>query len=295
MRRPRAVDVMLLVTVVLWALNLTVSRYILVHGFEPIAYSTVRYGAAAAIFLALVAVAERSFAIARRDVILVVGAAVILFLNQLAFVYALDRATSSTVGLVLGSGPIWAGLFGLLAGVERLPPRFWAAAVVSFGGVALVAIGAGDELAGGAVGILLATATAATWAAYSVGIAPLMQRYSPYRISALVLALTWLGLLAAGSEQTVEQDYALGWKVWALFAFAVIGPLVVTNVLWYTAVDRVGPGRATLAANLLPFVAAVFGVVLLSERLTPLQVLGGLLIGAGIVLAMGRARVRSRA
>ena len=47
MRRPRTVELMLLTTVVLWALNLTVTRYILTHGFEPLAYATVRYGAAA--------------------------------------------------------------------------------------------------------------------------------------------------------------------------------------------------------------------------------------------------------
>ena len=48
MRRPSSLEVMLLTTVVLWALNLTVTRYVLTHGFEPLAYATVRYGLAAA-------------------------------------------------------------------------------------------------------------------------------------------------------------------------------------------------------------------------------------------------------
>jgi drug/metabolite transporter (DMT)-like permease len=63
---------------------------------------------------------------------------------------------------------------------------------------------------------------------------------------------------------------------------------VLTNILWFTAIDRVGPSRATLFANLQPFIAAVFALVLLSERMTIVQVLGGLLIGAGILLARGR-------
>lgn len=278
---------MLLVTVVLWALNLTVSRYILLHGFEPLSYATVRYGFAAAIFLAL----ARTVTLARADAALVAGAAVLLFLNQLSFVYALERTTASTVGLILGSLPIFAGLFGLAVGLERLPLRFWLAAVVSFGGVALVALGSGGGLSGDLGGNLLGVATAATWAGYSVAIAPLMQRYSPLHISAIVSTLTWLALLAAGFPQTAEQDYDLGWEVWALLAFAVAGPLVLTNVLWYTALHRVGPSRATLAVNLQPFVAAVFAVILLSERMTVLQGAGGALIAAGIVLA--RRRVRS--
>ena len=289
MLRLRAVDVMLLATVVLWALNLTVSRYILLHGFAPLSYATVRYGLAAAIFLAVAG----NLSIARADWWLVAVAAVLLFINQVSFVYALEKTTAATVGLILGSLPIFAGLIGLAVGLERLPTRFWLGATVSFCGVALVAIGSGGDLSGNLGGDLLGIATAASWAAYSVAIAPLMRRYSPLRISAVVLSLTWVGLLVVGFGQTADQDFSLDWKVWALFAFAVIGPLVVTNVLWYTALHRVGPGRATLAANLQPFVAAVFAVILLDEHITAIQIAGGVLIGAGILLA--RRRVRSEA
>jgi drug/metabolite transporter (DMT)-like permease len=278
---------MLLATVLLWALNLTVSRYILLHGFQPLSYATVRYGFAAAIFLAVAG----GLGIARSDWWLVAVAAVLLFLNQIAFVYALERTTAATVGLILGSLPIFAGLIGLAVGLERLPGRFWLAAAVSFGGVALVALGSGGDLSGNLGGNLLGVGTSASWAGYSVAIAPLMQRYSPLRISAVVLTLTWVLLLAAGLGQTADQDFSLGWEVWALFAFAVLGPLVITNVLWYTAVHRVGPSRATLAANLQPFVAALFGVILLSEQITLVQVIGGALIAVGIVLS--RRRVRS--
>jgi drug/metabolite transporter (DMT)-like permease len=56
-------------------------------------------------------------------------------------------------------------------------------------------------------------------------------------------------------------------------------------VLWFRAVAAVGPSRATLAANIQPFIAAVFALVLLSEPLGALQLVGGVLIGAGILLA----------
>jgi drug/metabolite transporter (DMT)-like permease len=77
--------------------------------------------------------------------------------------------------------------------------------------------------------------------------------------------------------------------VWALLVFATLGPLVTTNVLWFRSLDRIGPARATLAANLQPFVAAVFALVLLSESMSLLQVAGGGLIGVGILLARRRA------
>ena len=137
-------------------------------------------------------------------------------------------------------------------------------------------------------GDLLGVATAATWAAYSVAIAPLMRRYSPYRISAIVLAIGWVAVAATGATQLASQDFHLGWLVWALLAYAVLGPLVLTNILWFKAVDRVGPSHATLFANLQPFIAVVFAVLLLSEHISWLQVLGGIGIGAGILMARRR-------
>ena len=62
MRRPTA-DLLLLATVSLWALNFTVSKYILDHGFRPLAYSSIRYGCAAVIFALITLAWERSLAI----------------------------------------------------------------------------------------------------------------------------------------------------------------------------------------------------------------------------------------
>ena len=159
---------------------------------------------------------------------------------------------------------------------------------MSFLGVALVALGSGGELRGDLGGVLLGILTAATWAVYSVAITPLMRRYSPTRISALVLTATWVPLALTGWPQTSSQDWALGWEVWALLALATLGPLIVTNILWFRSLDRIGPARATLATNLQPFVAALFAVVLLSESLTGIQVAGGALIAAGILVARRR-------
>jgi drug/metabolite transporter (DMT)-like permease len=280
---------MLLATVVLWALNLTMSRYIIKHGFEPLAYSTLRYGAAVAIFVLLTLAFERGLLFSRADWPIALGGALAIVANQVSFVYALDHATASTVGLVLGATPIFAALIGLAVGLERVGARFWLAALVSFAGVALVAVGAG-EVDADRIGLVLAVITAATWAGYSVAIAPLMARYSPYRVSAVVLGTGWLCIAAIGGSQVASQDFDLGWKVWTLFAVATLGPLVLTNVLWFRVLHRIGPSRATLAANLQPFVAAVFAVVLLSESLSAVQLAGGTLVAAGILLARRRGR-----
>ncbi len=288
MRRPSTVEVMLLTTIVLWSLNLTVSRYVLTHGFQPLAYATVRYGLAVVVFIVLTLLLERSLRIRRRDLGLVALGALLVYLNQVGFVYALERSSASVLGLILGATPIFAELAGVALGTETLPPRFWAGAVLSFVGVALVALGSGSQVSGDAGGVLLGLLTAATWAGYSMVVTPLMGRYSARRISAVVLGSAWVAIALTSVPQVRSQDWSLGWEVWALLAFATLGPLVLTNELWFRSLDRIGPARATLAANLQPFLAAALAVVLLSETLAPIEIAGGILIGAGILVARRR-------
>ena len=280
---------MLLTTILLWSLNLSVTRYILTHGLLPLSYASVRYGLAAAIFVCLTLVAERTLRIERRHLPRVGLAIVALWLNQMSFVFALDRTTASTIGLLLGAIPIFAALLGLALGTEHPTRRFWLGAAVSFVGVALVALGSGGDVSGGTLGVALGLSTAATWAVYSVVVAPLMSTYSPSRVSALVLPATWTLLLVSGLGQLEEQDWDVGAAVWTLVVVATIGPLVLTNVLWFRSIHRIGPAKATLAANLQPFVAALLAVVLLSEPLSVVQVVGGALIAVGILVARRRA------
>jgi drug/metabolite transporter (DMT)-like permease len=283
---------MLSATVVIWALNFTVTRYVVTHGFAPLAYSTVRYGAAALLFATVTYGREGSLRVRRRDVgLLLAAAAVGIWLNQLAYVYAIKFTTASTTALILGSTPIFAALFAFSVGLERLGGRFWLATLVSFAGVALVAAGAGGGgLSTDVKGDALAVGTAATWAAYSVAVAPLMRRYSPFRISAFVLLAGWVPLAVTGARQLADQSFDLTALVWICLGYAILGPLVVTNILWFSAVHRVGPSHATLFANVQPFIAAVFALLILDERLTWLQVLGGAAIGAAILLSRPRER-----
>ena len=190
-----------------------------------------------------------------------------IFLNQLCFVYGIKLAHASTVALLLGTTPIFIGLISLALGLEHLAKAFWIGAAITFGGVALIAI-ANGSVGSSLNGTLIAIATAATWACYSVTIAPLMRRYSPFRISALVLAIGWVPLALVSIPQVSTQQFSFGWKVWLGFGYAVVGPLFLTNILWFTAIDRVGASRASLFANMQPFFAVLFALILPRSRCT---------------------------
>jgi drug/metabolite transporter (DMT)-like permease len=280
-------DVLLLVTVLLWSFNFTAVKYALAHGFLPLAYAALRFGTGSAIFSGITYARERSLRIRRRDILVVLGlAAVGIWLNQMSFVYAVRLTSAATVALMFGTLPIFVALLASLVGTERLHVRHWLAVVVSFGGVALVASASGATLGGDLGGILCGLGAALTWAAYSVAVGPLMARYSPYRLSALIGLAAIVPLAATSAGQLADMDWTeVTALAWLGFLYSVLLSFVLTNVLWFTAIERVGAARSSLYANLQPFLGAVFAVLVLSESMDWLEIVGGVVIAAGIVVA----------
>ncbi len=159
---------------------------------------------------------------------------------------------------------------------------------MSLTGVALVVQG-GSGVAGFSLeGDLLAIAAALTWAAYTVMLRPLFGRYSAMRLSTLMILVGAVLMAPFAASQLAHQNFgSLTALDWGALGYSTVFPLVVTNVLYFGALRRVGAARATLFMYLQPFLGALFAALLLGEAIGPLQIVGGVVIVGGV--ALGRA------
>jgi drug/metabolite transporter (DMT)-like permease len=122
-----------------------------------------------------------------------------------------------------------------------------------------------------------------------VAVTPLLARYSPYRIGAVVGLAAIVPLTLTAIPQFASEDWSeVTTLAWAALAYSMILSYVVTNVLWFKAIRQVGANRASVYANLQPFLGAIFAVLVLSETMTWAQIAGGVVIGAGILVARAR-------
>jgi drug/metabolite transporter (DMT)-like permease len=265
---------MLVLANVLWSLNYATTKYAF-RAWNPLAFAAIRFMLAGALFASFVRWREGSLSVRRADMRLVVAAAAVGILgNQLTFNYAVENTTAGNTAL-----------FAMTAGHERVGRRHWLALGVSVAGVALVVQGGAGVRGAGYLGDLLAVGAALTWAAYSVMLRPLFERYSASRVSALMIVLGGVMLLPFGLPQMVTQDWgSLRPLHVGAFAYSAIFPLVVTNVLYFRSLRRIGASRATLYMYLQPFLAVMFAALLIGERVTLVQVLGGVVIVAGVSL-----------
>jgi drug/metabolite transporter (DMT)-like permease len=293
-RRPSSTDLMLVIPPLMWSLHIVGSRYVLTHGFTPIAYIVFRFVVGAVLFTGFVLAVERTLRIeGRQNRKLVAAAALTMAVNQLAFAYALHFTTAVTTSLMFGIFPITVALLAAAVGVEPLTRRMLGLGAISFVGVALVVLGVEgglSSLSGQVTGLLFAIAIPITWSLFSVLISKPMKTESALRINAISLWATGAGGLIGGGWTLGDVDYgAVNGLAWAAIAYSTVGGLLIANVIWFRAIRRVGPSRSSFYLNIQPFGAAVLAVILLGEHISVVQILGGALIGLGILLSRRRS------
>ena len=295
-RRYDSTDAILVLAPLMWSLHIVGSKYSLSNGFLPMPFLIIRFVLAAAVFTAIAFFVDRTLRIeGRSDQLHVAGAAVMFALNQIAFVFALRATTAVTVSLVFGLFPITVGVLAALLGREAMTKQTFVAGVVSFVGVTLVVIGIPggmSKLSGEIWGILIALCIPLSWAFFSLLIGPPMQRHSPMRINAVVLPGTALAVTVVGFSSLGNQDFAAPNPLaWICLLYSALGTLVITNLLWFRVVGRVGAAKSSYFLNIQPFGAALLAWLLLGETITVIQILGGIGIAAGI--AVSRVRLRT--
>ena len=280
--------VLTLTTVVLWALNIPVVKLGL-DGWNPMAFSLLRFGSAALIYAAWVLLREGSLRIRREHVLLFVVAGTIgIALNQVAFMYGLQMSSASTVTLVFATTPLWSAMLARALGWEFVKPLFWVAVLISAVGVFLVLLGTGAAMSPTSLwGALIAFGAPITWGFYSVLIKPLLRVYSPMHVSAVMMMICVPELAVLGVPQALTQDWgALTAASWVAIVYALVFSLIVANLLWFIAIRKAGAARAVALMPLQPFLGVLFSAALLSERVDWKEAVGGVVIIAGVTLAV---------
>lgn len=282
-------DLLILLVVLLWAVNLSVLK-IGLRSLSPHGFNAVRLGLASLAYLAVLAARPGRFVFGRRGDFWKAAGLGLLGITgyQVVFIKAVSVMDASTASVVMGTSPIFIALLATAVGEERLPVAGWAGIAISFGGFILVVSGENGgpvfswEAWRGAVLILVANAF---WAGYTVLSKPVLDRNSPFRLSAVgTIAGTLVYLpFAAGDLARIEWA-RVPWQGWAAVGYAGLVAIFFCFVLWYQSVKRVGSAKTGVYGNLTPILAIVFAGVILGERLTSLQAVGAAVTLAGVYL-----------
>jgi drug/metabolite transporter (DMT)-like permease len=254
----------------------------------------VRYTLAAVLLLALGAATGRRVPHPRAvEWCWLVGVALAgLVLFNVAVVRGVQHAEPAVIGVAVASVPLVLAIAGpLLAGGRPAPAVVVAAVVVSAGAVLVQGGGRTD-----AAGLFWAAVVLVTEVLFTLLAVPVLGRLGPWGVSLhtvwmAALALLVLGGLVEGPAAVTRLD--LGDLLAAVHLAVIVTALAF--VLWYSAVRRLGAGRAGLVTGVVPVTAAAGGV-LLGGPWPALPVwLGTLVVATGLAVGFGSRPARAPA
>lgn len=206
-------------------------------------------------------------------------AAAMLFLYAVTFSFAYISLTTGTGALILFAAvQITMIGVGLYAG-ERPSALHWLGLLIAIAG--LIYLVSPGVTAPSAVGSLLMGAAGIAWGVYSIlgrGVTHPVQATAGNFLRTVPFALVILVFWSSSITITARGF------LWAALSGSITS--AVGYVIWYAALPRLS---ATLAATLqlsVPALAALGGVVFLSEHITPRLILSGIAILAGVGLAI---------
>jgi drug/metabolite transporter (DMT)-like permease len=196
------------------------------------------------------------------------------------FFQALTRIDASLTELVLYIYPSLVTLGAVALGRDRLDRVRVASLLLAFLGLALVLFVA-DPAELDALGVALAFGAAVAYTAYIL--VSDTVRTEPLLLAALVCAgaaFSFALTAAVSGDASLDFDPE-GW-LW-LGAIALVST-VLAIVLFFGGLQRVGPSRASIISTVEPLVTVLLAFVVFGESLAAVQLLGGALVLASVIL-----------
>ncbi len=279
-------DLGMLLVVVIWGGNLTITRGIF-QFIAPLPFLAIRFGLATILLLAVLYGTGGDLAIEpglRWRVIWIglIGNTLYQFLFQIG----LSMTSATHTALLLATAPIWLAVIGTVRGTDKPSRAAWAGVLLSFAGIALVLTGRNATSSPMMlIGDLLVLGSAFCWAIYTLGARPLLARYSALKTTTLTMLGGTPVLLLAGLPGLLGVSWAAIPLVgWAGVIYSSALSIVLAYVIWYSSVQRVGAVRTGIYGNLVPIVGVLIAWGFGGEEIGIPQLAGAAAILAGLWL-----------
>lgn len=254
-----------------------------------------RVGLAALILLpiALLRAWPEIRALRRRDILLGIGSGAFLAIHFSAWIMSLEYTSVASSVALVATNPLWIALVSVLLLRERMALTAWLGVAITVGGSAIIAVsdGSGANARNALLGDALALIGALVMSGYMLIGRALQRRLSTlayvwlvYTSAAVILAIAALVAGAsAGGAAAAPRAYPAA--AYLLLLGLAVGPQLLGHTAFNWSLRHLSATFVAVATLGEPIGSALLALLIFGQGFAPLQLLGFVLLLAGIVLA----------
>ncbi len=281
-------DLFMLLAVLIWAINFSFIK-IALREFSPLGFNGIRLVFASLMLLFILFVSKEGLFLPksyfwRLFLLGIIGNTIF----QLLFIHGLNWTTASNTSIVMAMTPVFVALLSSLVKQERIHWAAWGGIFISLIGFYFVITkqaGTFQYSWQSMRGDLMIFAGNLCWAIYTVYSRPLLEKISPLKLTTITMAIGAVFFLPFCMGDIFRLRPAeISFQAWASLLYSALFALVLSYVIWYASVKRVGNSKTAIFGNITPIFTVLFAYIFLAERLTLFQIGGALIIFAGVYL-----------
>ena len=278
-----------LFTVIVWSETFISTKILLQHSLSPAEIFLARFTLAYVGMLLLYH--KKLFSDSFRDELRLFAMGVIGgSLYFLAENTALKYSTASNVAILVGTAPLsTAFILGAVYKEEKASPRQVLGSVITFLGMVIVVFNGQFVLHLNPKGDMLAIGASVCWGLYALILKNISAKYDILFITRKVFVY---GIISMGvfllltNPSSVSFSVLLRPQVWGNLLYLSLIASLLCFIAWNWSITQIGIVRATNLIYGQCFFTMAFSAVILGERITPMAIIGTVILIFGMILAL---------
>jgi drug/metabolite transporter (DMT)-like permease len=273
--------------VCLWGLEYIIAKKAL-EDFEPLTLVFFKYGVAFIVLAPIKLIVDRRIAVRGKHIVPLFVCALFGDVIYYAAEYqALSYVSVAVLTIILSFVPLLSILIEWVLYGRRPSPLMIAGVFACILGIALVIGVDFTQLRGAPLGYALGGIAVLAWNIYNFFTEKLTDNYKALDLTLYQIACTLILLapyiIAHPPALASMTPAAVGGAVYLGVVSCAAGFFIYVN-----AISVLGATPCALFSTFMPVTAAFFGLILLKERLTPLQIAGGAIVVASACMVLRR-------
>jgi Permeases of the drug/metabolite transporter (DMT) superfamily len=217
------------------------------------------------------------------------------FLYFIGETYGLKRISPTIASVMIATIPLFAPFSAYFILKEKISKSNIAGIIVSFAGiVSIVTVGSDQATATDTAGVLLIALAVASAIFYATVLKKLSAHYNGVTLVTYQNIIGFFYFLPLFLGIEAPHLHEIVWRTDSIVCMLLLALFAsfIAFVLFAEAVRRIGVARSNVFCNLLPVLTAIFSAIILHEVLPAQQIIGMVVVIAGLFVSQINKRVR---